>query len=96
MAELTRYDAGFDNDLVKPHVCGKFVLYAEYLSVKRQLDTLLARYAFQENQRLCVGYGGGCDGDLEAIEHNEGCPAREHDLTLRPHLYLASADESKA
>lgn len=42
-----------------------------------------------ENQKLCVGYAGGCDGDLTAMAHDDFCPARANDVILRPHLYSA-------
>lgn len=52
-----------------------------------ELATLKARYAFHENQRLCDGYDGKCDGDLDGMAHEHTCPARTQDLILRPHLY---------
>jgi hypothetical protein len=71
---------------------GRHVLYADHQqalsALEEQLAELRKRYAFFENQRLCKGYVGGCDGDLEATEHDENCPARPLDLTLRPHLYV--------
>lgn len=62
-------------------------LRAENAKLQARLDAMSARYAFHENQRLCVGDAGACDGDLEGTEHEEWCPARVLDMTLRPHLY---------
>lgn len=61
----------------------------EFIRYESELATLKARYAFHENQRLCDGYDGKCDGDLEGTAHEETCPARAKDLALRPHLYEA-------
>ncbi len=59
-------------------------------SANRELQTLRTRYAIPENQRLCVGYNGGCDGDLEGTAHEPTCPAFARDRELRPHLYEPS------
>lgn len=59
----------------------------EFIKYKSELATLKARYAFHENQRLCDGYDGKCDGDLDGMAHEHTCPARTQDLILRPHLY---------
>lgn len=64
--------------------------------VGEQLAALQERYKFEENQRLCVGFNGGCDGDLVASPHNELCPAREKDLLLNPHLYARAAEREGA
>jgi len=56
-------------------------------TAEARVKELEQRYAFAENQRLCLGDAGGCDGDLTATEHDEGCPALEKDKLLRPHLY---------
>lgn len=56
----------------------------------QELNALKERYAFYENQRLCLGYADSrsCDGDLEGTKHEEWCPARVKDLQqLRPYLY---------
>lgn len=45
------------------------------------------RYGWQENQRLCIGFNGGCDGDLEGIAHNSNCPSYAVDKKNRPYLY---------
>jgi hypothetical protein len=52
-----------------------------------QVKRLTARYAIPENTLLCVGFDGGCDGDLEGSPHELFCPARAEDIKLRPHLY---------
>ena len=56
-----------------------------------ELREMRVRYAIPESQRLCVGYSGGCDGDLEGTAHEATCPAYTRDRELRPHLY---ADDS--
>jgi hypothetical protein len=56
---------------------------------RQRVEQLEQRYAFHENQRLCVAYNG-CDGDLEGTEHEIDCPARKLDEKLRPHLYTDS------
>lgn len=66
-----------------------YCLEEEKRAMARELIYFRRRYAFRENQRLCLGYGGGCDGELVNTEHYEGCPARAADLKLRPHLYVA-------
>jgi hypothetical protein len=62
-------------------------LYDGIMDLIEDHEDLIARYAFSENQRLCIGYRGGCDGDLADIEHDYCCAARVLDVTLRPHLY---------
>ena len=69
------------------------ILKGELAAAQRERDELLSRYAFVENQHLCVGYKGKCDGDLEGIAHKETCPAREKDEILRPHLYQTPSDQ---
>jgi hypothetical protein len=64
--------------------------------LQAEIETLKGRYAFDENQRLCVGYAGGCDGDLEATEHEENCPARKLDTGLRPHIYAPPSPAPEA
>jgi len=65
-------------------------------TLQTKYDILAARYAFHENQRLCIGFNGGCDGDLEGTEHDENCPARSKDLELRPHLYAVKGEDQCA
>lgn len=35
----------------------------------------------------CIGYYGGCDGDLCATPHEENCPMYAEDKKARPYLY---------
>src|ERR1700677_2375461 len=62
-------------------------LPAELHAHTARVEALETKYAFAENQGLCIGYAGGCDGDLEATRHEEDCPARAKDMELRPYLY---------
>ena len=59
----------------------------EIVELSKEVKRLTTKYAFSENQQLCVGYDGKCDGDLEGTEHEEGCPALIKDRELRPYLY---------
>ena len=73
-----------------------FAIGCQLAAAQRERDELLSRYAFVENQHLCVGYNGKCDGDLEGEPHEEGCPARKRDMVLRPHLYKTPSDQGAA
>jgi hypothetical protein len=58
--------------------------------LESDLSALRGKYAFEENQELCIGFDGGCDGDLVATPHNDNCPAQARDRVLNPHLYDAA------
>lgn len=58
------------------------------------LEQMQERYAIPENQALCIGYAGGCDGDLVAAEHNDNCPAKAKDVELRSYLYASRAQKA--
>ena len=58
--------------------------------LESELSALREKYAFEENQELCIGFDGGCDGDLVATPHNDNCPAQARDRVLNPHLYDAA------
>ena len=65
------------------------------LAAMQDAEELLRRrkaMEFEDNQDLCGGWDGGCDGDLEAIAHEENCPARAMDMKLRPHLYVKDTE----
>jgi len=76
-------------------------LTAKVAELEQERDAALAtverlsEYAVQKNEALCLGYEGGCDGDLEAEPHEEHCPARAKDMELNPHLYAIRAQEGK-
>lgn len=54
----------------------------------RELLYYRERYEFEENQSLCVGCNGRCDGDLVGAIHETHCPSFEKDIAkLRPDLY---------
>lgn len=40
MAEVQRYDAGFDSGKVKPHECGAYVLHSDYEALEAQIAML--------------------------------------------------------
>ena len=68
-------------------------VHGENAEKDRIIAALKSKYAFSENQELCIGFSGGCDGDLDDIEHDEGCPAQLEDIKLRPHLYESSRSQ---
>lgn len=68
----------------------------EVAEALHELLVLRARYAIPENNRLCLGYADGRDGNLTATPHEAECPARDKDLTLRPYLYEGSCEEMEA
>lgn len=61
-----------------------------------ELARMREKYAHQENQELCLGFDGGCDGDLTATPHEENCPAYAKDKELNPHLYVAPPREGES
>jgi hypothetical protein len=96
VSEITRYDWIGNGIFVAKN--GDYVLHqihklhvkrleAELLAARERIAELEQRYAYQENQLLCLGYEGGCDGDLTALPHNDDCPAKVMDLKQNPHLY---------
>jgi hypothetical protein len=64
-------------------------LERQLAEAQAKLAALETRYASDENQRLCVGYLGGCDGDLESMPHIKECPSYTRDIELNPHRYRA-------
>jgi len=67
---------------------GSFLNVAkELVALRGKYARLKAKYAFEENQALCISFAGGCDGDLEGVPHEDKCPAQVEDKQLRPRLY---------
>ena len=74
--------------MYQPHELGSAEAWFDVsLRLAEKYLELSDRYELHENQRLCLGYSGGCDGNLEGLPHERKCPARIQDLVLRPHLY---------
>lgn len=84
---------GIDRPFFHPHPEGEMVRYADYARAEAEISLLQERYAHEENQRMCLGYLGGCSGDLYEEPHSPKCPAYRKDRELNPHLYAALKGE---